>query len=411
MSRSIYRYLCLLLPAFVFAGQLSAQEPKASTSATSSTPQQKQFVVEEGVLKEVTDGGLSTYGVEKQFQTISRKELKRQRKQEQQQKRAVAKELRIREQELRMEAKAQKNQVRVPVVAKGDSTALHPDSLSHEIADSLLIRPRYSALFRDTMPLSRMTAISIVIPGFSQVHNKDYWKLPILYSVVGGLTYLGIRENNKFQPLRKEFDRLMANPASRRTELEPVQSAMIRHNTRRTIYFAGALATYIYFLADGVLNHPQPNNSVKMATTLSTLLPGAGQFYNRSYWKVPIVMGAFTTMAYVIDFNSRGYNRFKTAYTLLTDGDPNTVDEFGGRMSAEQLKTLKKNYRRNRDLSIIMTAGLYILNIVDAHVDAHLKDYDISDDLAIRVQPTMMQYYTQRHQNVHGFGLSVNFTF
>lgn len=269
---------------------------------------------------------------------------------------------------------------------------------------------RYSALFRDTIPISRVCAISLIAPGFGQLYNKQAWKMPILYGSVGALAYFGFQENSKYKPLRKEYDRLVSLGAGR-DQLEPVQNQMIKRNTARTILLTGAIAGYIYFIGDAAMNYKGPANSVKKATTLSTICPGAGQFYNGSYWKVPIVVGAFATMGYIIDYNSRGYNRYKTAYNLLTDGDDATVDEFNGRYPAEYMKTLKNSYRRNRDLSIIITAGLYLLNIVDAHVDAHLRDYDISDDLAISVTPTIMSSYTQRSQQTNGIGMAFSVRF
>lgn len=90
---------------------------------------------------------------------------------------------------------------------------------------------------------------------------------------------------------------------------------------------------------------------------------------------MPIILGGIATMGYVINFNNRGYERFKLAYDQVAAGK---TDEFNGRYTADYLRKLKNNYRRNRDLCIIITAGLYLLNIIDAHVDAHMKDYDVS---------------------------------
>jgi hypothetical protein len=265
---------------------------------------------------------------------------------------------------------------------------------------------RYSALFRDTIPLSRMTAISLIAPGFSQLYNKQAWKIPILYGVTGGLAYLGFQQSSKYKEIKKEYNSLVSQNAAQE-QLDPVQCEMIRYNTRRTVFFVGAIASYLYFLCDGVLNYNGPENSVKKATTLSTLCPGAGQLYNRSYWKVPIVVGAFATMGYVIDWNARGYNRYRKAYNQVVNGEP---DEFEGRYSADYLKNMKDNFRRNRDLCIILTGALYLLNIVDAHVDAHLKDYDISDDLSVRLEPTVFQNYTMT-RSTYGVGMSLKVAF
>ena len=95
----------------------------------------------------------------------------------------------------------------------------------------------------------------------------------------------------------------------------------------------------------------------------------------------------------------------------MTDGDPNTIDEFNGRYTADYLKKLRDNYRRNRDLCIIITAGLYLLNIIDAHVDAHMKEYDISDDLSMNLEPTMVNMYTMRSGTVNGVGFAFKLAF
>lgn len=269
---------------------------------------------------------------------------------------------------------------------------------------------RYSKLFRDTLPISRICAISAIAPGFGQLYNKQAWKIPILYGTVGTTAYFAFQQNNKYKDLKRQYDALKRNNATQ-DELDPIQGRMIRHNTARTLLFIGAIGSYIYFIGDAALNYKGAVNNVKKATTLSTICPGAGQIYNKSYWKVPIVLGGIATMGYVINFNNRGLERFKLAYDLVADGDPNTIDEFNGRYTADYLKKLRDNYRRNRDLCIIITAGLYLLNIIDAHVDAHMKEYDISDDLSMNLEPTMVNMYTMRSGTVNGVGFAFKLAF
>ncbi|WP_417014167.1 DUF5683 domain-containing protein [Alistipes sp.] len=331
-----------------------------------------------------------------------------------------------------------------------DSTQLRPDSLSGAlpVQDTLLLRlTGGDSLLRDTLPadsllgttpaaapadtarverrrhwfmsdsmsLSRVCWMSVPVPGYGQIYNKQYWKLPILYGTFGTSLALYLRENSKFKPLKRRFEEITSQDMSRTEELDAVQSAMIRHNTRRQLYLIATVGSYLYFIGDAAVNYATNDvSSVKKATTLATICPAAGQIYNKSYWKVPIVLGGFASMVYVIDWNNRGYQRFKKAYRLRYDfdqqlkayneweanhkDDPDvpapvkptqSTDEFKGRYTAEFLKNLKNNYRRNRDLSIIATAGIYILQIVDAHVDAHLKDFDVSDDLSMRIEPAV----------------------
>lgn len=282
---------------------------------------------------------------------------------------------------------------------------------------------------RDSLTISKVSWISAVAPGFGQIYNKQYWKLPILYSTVGTGLALGLHENKLYKQYKKQVTAITNVDASRTPELDALQTQMIRHNTRRQIYLIGAIASYIYFIGDAAVNYKGDEVSrIKKATTLSMICPGAGQIYNGSYWKAPIVIGAFASMIYVIDWNNRGYQRFKTAYNLRVAYDnalseyekaenkdeltePVPTDEFKGRYSATYLKNLKDNYRRSRDLSIIITAGVYLLNVIDAHVDAHLRDYDISDDLSMNLQPQVGSFYSARTGSVNTFGFGLSLTF
>ncbi|TNF26843.1 MAG: hypothetical protein EP314_05410 [Bacteroidetes bacterium] len=127
------------------------------------------------------------------------------------------------------------------------------------------------------------------------------------------------------------------------------------------------------------------------ATIMSTALPGLGQVYNGRWWKVPIIYGAFGGLIYssvAADINCRKY---RDAYLIRIDDDPNTTDQFEGRYSDANLRDLIDRYQRNRDISLIFTGVVYALNIIDAAVDAHLKDFDVSDDLSLRMQPTLQQ--------------------
>lgn len=304
-----------------------------------------------------------------------------------------------------------------------------PDTISVAKLDSLAldtIKPRRW----DSINISKISWISAVAPGFGQIYNKQYWKLPILYSTVGAGVTMGVIENKKHQNYKRQVEAITNVSTTRTEELDALQTQMIRHNTRRQLYFIGAIASYIYFIGDAAINYAGkiPATDVKKATTLSMICPGAGQIYNGSYWKAPIVIGGFASMIYVVDWNNRGYQRFRTAYNLRVAYDnalkeynaatnktgltkPTPTDEFRGRYNADYLKNLKNSYRRNRDLSIIITAGVYLLNVIDAHVDAHLKDYDVSNDLSMDVEPHIGNVYTAQSGSVNTYGLGINIKF
>ncbi len=276
------------------------------------------------------------------------------------------------------------------------------------------------------MRLSPKIAISLVVPGFSQLYNKQYWKIPVLYGTVAAGVGVYAWQTKQYKPYRQQYDRLIASKPTiegiggveyerYKATVTELQSNMIRHNTYRQVALGFAAASYLYFLVDGTLNHPGTETNVKKATTLAMVFPGAGQIYNRQYWKLPIVLGGFSILTYVVNWNNRGYQRFLTAYTYRTD-DPslNTVDEFVGSNMTEQGILQQKNaYRRSRDLSLIFLGLFWVFQVVDAHASAHMQAYDVSDDLArISFAPSMDQFYSHRMGgtvNSMGFSLSMRF--
>ncbi|MBQ7191696.1 MAG: hypothetical protein IJS00_02350 [Paludibacteraceae bacterium] len=162
------------------------------------------------------------------------------------------------------------------------------------------------------------------------------------------------------------------------------------------------------------------------ATWLAVIVPGLGQIYNRSYWKLPIVYGGFMGCAYAITWNSRMYSDYREAYRdILTDTevstDPNrsynailpkgyTVESMGGKEQyTATLKSRQNLYRRYRDISIAVTALVYVLTIVDAYVDAQLFDFDISPDLSLNVEPQI--YYNPQMQRQRSAEVKVAFKF
>jgi hypothetical protein len=138
------------------------------------------------------------------------------------------------------------------------------------------------------------------------------------------------------------------------------------------------------------------------AALFSAVIPGAGQFYNKKYWKLPILYGGAAVIGLAIEYNNRYYKIFREAYQLRVDGDSTTIDKFDPVNTdvdvtypdADALLTRKDYYRRTRDLMWIIGSVVYVLNIIDAYVDAHLINFDISDNLSIRTEP-ILQFTTQ----------------
>ena len=276
---------------------------------------------------------------------------------------------------------------------------------------------RHSPLLRDTLKIAPLTALSAVVPGFGQFYNSQYWKIPVLYATAGTALFFGLRQHKQYKIYKNDYEYLIGRSAfsSNRNLIDPVQTRMIQHNTWQQVFFGAAIASYVYFIEDAIYNYPAAgSNRVKTATTMSLVCPGAGQIYNGSFWKLPLVVGGFASFIYVIDWNNRGYQRYDRAIRLETDGDPDTnKDSSFGSMSLDQLRNYKKLYRRNRDLSIILTAAFYLLNIMDAHVDAYFQDFDTGPDLAwqLRLQPVIEPLYAFSGFNSYSVGLGLSLTF
>lgn len=151
--------------------------------------------------------------------------------------------------------------------------------------------------------------------------------------------------------------------------------------------------------------HPR---SPKKAALFSAIVPGAGQAYNKKYWKIPVFYAGLGALAYSLDFNQKKYVTYRNAYRDRIDSDPNTIDNYIGVYSNDQLVALYKYYYRYRDLSAIGLAAVYIINIVDATVDAHLSTFDISDDLTLNIHPDIIN---TAHTRTYTPGVSLSIKF
>lgn len=133
---------------------------------------------------------------------------------------------------------------------------------------------------------------------------------------------------------------------------------------------------------------PEPNMAMsgpKKATLLS-LIPGGGQVYNKKYWKVPVIYVGFGALVYSTVFNQQLYDEVRLAYLQRLKNEPVSNPEYAN-VPTEMLFGLREYYRKNRDLSVIGMFGLYAFNLIDAAVDAHLKEFDVTDKLSLQVKP------------------------
>lgn len=143
----------------------------------------------------------------------------------------------------------------------------------------------------------------------------------------------------------------------------------------------------------------QEYKSARKAALYSAIIPGSGQIYTKKYWKVPIIYGGLLYSAYYINESNDMYQLYKETYLNRINGDLSDNLDF----SNNDLKTLTDHYKRNREISTLLFTLTYLLNIIDASVNAHLFDYDVSDDLTLHIQPT---YFSK--ENASGISLSFN---
>lgn len=157
------------------------------------------------------------------------------------------------------------------------------------------------------------------------------------------------------------------------------------------------------------------------ATWLALVIPGGGQIYNRKYWKLPIFYGGFAGCAYALTWNGKMYRDYFNAYRDAANGNwsstnitdlipPSYMNQVSQERLIDLLRRRKDTYRRYRDLSIFAFVAVYLLSVVDAYVDAELSNFDITPDLSMKVEPTVID--TQiNHSTNKSVGLQCSFRF
>lgn len=184
-------------------------------------------------------------------------------------------------------------------------------------------------------------------------------------------------------------------------------------------YFILVLLSFLCFSNKGISQNndkiaaldtiAQKIHSPRRATIYSLILPGLGQAYNKKYWKIPIIYAGFGTLIYFICDNSKEYNKFLEAYNYKYNEETYEIDnDYVTRYTLANLKTGKNSYRRSMELSYILTGLWYVVNLLDANVDANLFDYSINEDLSLKIEP----YFNKpKHyiKSTPGIKLTLNF--
>ena len=150
-------------------------------------------------------------------------------------------------------------------------------------------------------------------------------------------------------------------------------------------------------------NKSKPKHSPRKASIMSACLPGLGQAYNKKYWKIPIVYAGIGGFGYLAINNQIQFNKYKNAYKLLENGQANDYPDF----NQEALVHMMDGYRKKRDLCILGTVAFYVLQIVDASVDANLFDFDVDDNLSVSIKPQLQSDFTNS-TIIPGLSCSIN---
>lgn len=232
---------------------------------------------------------------------------------------------------------------------------------------------------KNPIKVGTMCAGSALILGGNQIYNEQYWKLPVVYGGIGAGVAGGLYFKNNGRDDLATWSWLLAG------------------------------ATYWGAMMDGVVSYkpddyPQPGK----ATLYSLLCPCLGQIYNREYWKIPIYFGGIAGSVYYYTLNRKNYERFRNIYLQASSGDPS----YTAAISAETALYYRNVYRRYRDYSIVAIAAFYFLQVIDANVFAYMHDFEVSDDLALSVSPTLIGGDNLFAFNQpSAFGLRLGFTF
>lgn len=210
---------------------------------------------------------------------------------------------------------------------------------------------------KEDLKIGTMFGGSTLFVGCEQIYNRQYWKLPIIYGGLGATIGMGIHYRNKDDQHSKDIGKYL---------------------------LAGAGLIYWGTLMDGVINYKRdiPHQPGK-ATIYSILVPGLGQIYNGEYWKVPIYWGCLIGSMHFISTNNTNYHRYKRIHNEATTPEM----EYKGPISGETAKYYRDVYRRYRDYSIVAFLGFYLLQIIDANVFSYMRDFEISEDITMRVEP------------------------
>jgi hypothetical protein len=243
----------------------------------------------------------------------------------------------------------------------------------------------------DSLSIKKVALGSMIVPGYAQAYNRQYWKIPVIYGAGAALIYGGSHSKSLYK-----------------------KTGMSKYKTQSNFYYVGAGLVYLGSLIEGIASYDAHTEDIVpiKSTLFSTFLPGLGQAYNGDYWKIPVIYGGFAFTGYWLHLNNMQYVRFRNAYNAevaFSKGETEIPSEFSGRLSEQSLKSYRDNFRRERDYAVLWIALVYAVNIIDATVWAHLSSFDVSEDLAFKLSPAIISpsnLYAQKN-NIPAIGVNL----
>ncbi len=274
---------------------------------------------------------------------------------------------------------------------------------------------------KNTMKIGTMFAGSIFLPGTAQIYNKDYWKLPVVYGGIGALAGTGGYYLYKYNRTQKAYDQWKNAKNTFEKQYNtpyPFDAPAVDLQSKKTGTWLMVGAGLIYWgsLLDGAVSFESNKEPLPgRATIYSILLPGLGQIYNGELFKVPIYWGGLLASVHFWSTNDLNYRRFKRIYSEAS----NPEGGYDQNISAETAKWYRDVYRRYRDYSILATALCYLLQVIDANVFAYMHDFEINDEITMKIEPAVIlpydayalntPQYTNGGQNAFGMRIGIRF--
>ncbi|NOZ45639.1 MAG: hypothetical protein GXO79_02545 [Chlorobi bacterium] len=268
--------------------------------------------------------------------------------------------------------------------------------------------------------------LSATIPGLGQIYNRKIWKAPIIYGGFYGLFYAYKYNNTGY----KNFYYAYVSYPKQNTSYtgtpyrEQLAITANYYKKYRSLSLIGIIGWYTLNIIDASIDAYTIKTNIftkgkvhnpQRAAVLSAALPGLGQLYNNKWYKVPFIYGGYAGLYYSWQFNNNKFELFSNVYNSISQ-DKNAPSDStylieGGSYVKDNIYKAQEYYRRYRDLSLIGVGMLYLLNIIDATVDAYMFNYDISDDLSLKIQPDFIDVNSIYYSNQYPVGLKLTFKF